>query len=134
MFNLAMLSKTRQSVSLKHSELTTTQLHQFWIFLVLGRTPTLLQSQHHTCGIFPRKAWVESQEIQIYPTLIKSTRKFSALLPCRNNEKDGMMTSYPPCFFPLVSVTQLCSLLHVTNSVTAVRVTVSSYDFICKVG
>ena len=101
---LAMLSKTRQSVSLKHSELTTTQLHQFWIFLVLGRTPPLLQSPDHTCGIFPHKAWVESQEIQIYPTLITSTRKFSGLLPCRNNEKDSMMTSYPPCFFPLVGV------------------------------
>ena len=61
-------------------------------------------------------------------------RKFSALLPCRNNEKDGMMTSYPPCFFPLVGVTQLCSLLHVTNYVTAVRVTVSSSDFIGIVG
>ena len=48
-------------------------------------------------------------------------RKFSALLPCRNNEKDGMMTSYPPCCLP-------------APRYTAVRVTVSSYDFISKVG
>ena len=78
---LAMLSKTRQSVSLKRSELTTMQLHQFLIFQVLSRTPPLQQSLAQTCGRFLDKNWVESQQNQTYPTLKTSMRKFSALLP-----------------------------------------------------
>ena len=80
---LAMLSKTRQSVSFKRSELTTMQLHQFLIFQVLSRRPPLKQSLAQTSGIFLHKNWVESQENQTYPTLKTSMRKFTALLPPR---------------------------------------------------